>query len=113
HRDLDRLVELHRRTVLEQPDGLIQGIGLVGIDALAGLRNALRYSCHRRQPTTSRPIERAEPSTMRMAASTSLALRSFIFASAISRTLSRDTVPATVLPGSFEPDFRLAAFFRK
>ena len=50
---------------------------------------------------------------MRMAASTSLAFRSFIFTVAISRSLSRETVPALTLPGYFEPDFRLAAFFRK
>jgi hypothetical protein len=50
---------------------------------------------------------------MRMAASTSFAFRSFILASAICLTLSRPMVPTLDLPGSLEPDFRLAAFFRK
>ncbi len=47
------------------------------------------------------------------AASMSLALRSFIFASAISRSWARVTRPAVILPGSLEPDVIRAAFFRK
>src|SRR5690606_1850826 len=112
--DLDRLVELGRRPVLQQLDGFAEVVLLVGVKPLARLGDALRDLLgHRLQSTTSRPIERAEPSTMRMAASTSLAFRSFIFASAISRTWARPIVPALALPGSLEPDFRLAAFFRK
>ena len=41
-----------------------------------------------------------------------LALRSFIFASAISASCERLIVPALILPGSFEPDFSLADFLR-
>jgi hypothetical protein len=48
-----------------------------------------------------------------VAASISLALRSFILASAISETCERLIVPALALPGSFEPDFSYAAFFRR
>src|SRR3972149_5694136 len=44
-------------------------------------------------PATSTPMLRAVPSTMRMAASMSLALRSFILISAIWRTCSRLRVP--------------------
>ena len=49
------------------------------------------------------PMLRAVPSTIRMAASTSLAFRSFIFSSAISRTCCIVTVPTLVLFGSPEP----------
>src|ERR1700722_12424458 len=59
------------------------------------------------------PIERAEPSIRRIAFSISLALRSFILASAMARTWARVTVPAEVMPGVLEPDWSLAAFFRK
>ena len=48
-----------------------------------------------------------------VAASMSLALRSFILASAISASFERLIVPALTLPGSFEPDLRFAAFFRR
>ncbi len=47
---------------------------------------------------------------MRVAASRSLAFRSFIFISAISANLDRLIFPAETLPGSFEPDLRFAAF---
>ena len=47
---------------------------------------------------------------MRVAASISLAFRSFIFTSAIFDSSERLILPAETLPGSFEPDFRLAAF---
>ena len=48
-----------------------------------------------------------------VAASIELAFRSFIFASAISASCERRMVPPETLPGSFEPDLILAAFFRK
>ena len=48
-----------------------------------------------------------------VAASTSLALRSFIFASAISASCERRIVPPETLPGSFEPDLIFAAFFKR
>jgi len=56
---------------------------------------------------------RAVPSTIRIAASTSLALRSFIFSSAISFTCWRVTVPTLFLFGVPEPLARPAAFFRR
>ena len=50
---------------------------------------------------------------MRVAASMSLAFRSFIFCSAIAVSAERLILPAETLPGSFEPDFRLAAFLMR
>ena len=48
-----------------------------------------------------------------VAASKSLAFRSFILACATSATCERLIVPALVLPGSLEPDFKLAAFLSR
>ena len=48
-----------------------------------------------------------------VAASKSLALRSFIFTSAMSRSCERRIVPAGVLPVSLEPYWIRAAFFRR
>ena len=59
------------------------------------------------------PIERAEPSIISIAFSTSLAFRFFIFASAISRTWARVMVPALEMPGVLEPLVSLAAFLMK
>ena len=62
-------------------------------------RFADSFTSHCRYPCTSRPMARAEPMMIFVAASRSLALRSFIFASAISRHCAVVTVPATALPG--------------
>src|SRR5260221_6491181 len=64
-------------------------------------------------PATSRPIERAEPSTIFMADSMVSQFRSFIFFSAISRTCARVTAPALSRPGAFDPDALLAPCLRK
>ena len=48
-----------------------------------------------------------------VAASMSFAFRSFILACAISASCERLMVPALVLPGSFEPDFRFSAFLMR
>ena len=50
---------------------------------------------------------------MRAAASISLAFRSFIFFSAMSRSCWRVIDPATSRPGSLEPDFRFTACLMK
>ena len=50
---------------------------------------------------------------MRVAASRSLAFRSFIFAVAISDSCERLILPAETLPGSFEPDLRFSAFLMR
>jgi len=59
------------------------------------------------------PMERAEPTSMRQAASTSFAFRSGIFFSAISRSWSIETVPTVPLPGVGEPYGSLAACLMK
>ena len=58
--------------------------------------------CQKCQPSTLKPMERAVPSIMRMAASTPEALRSFILSVAISFTWSFVTVPTTSLEGVLE-----------
>src|SRR4029453_10055363 len=50
---------------------------------------------------------------IRVAASIELAFKSFIFSSAILATCERRMVPAEILPGSAEPDFSFAAFFKR
>jgi hypothetical protein len=56
------------------------------------------------------PIERAEPKIICIAASTLFAFKSFIFASAISRTCVAVTEPTVWRPGALAPDFNFAAF---
>src|SRR5882724_5911121 len=112
HRNLDGLVELRLGAFLDHLDGVRERIKLLAIDALAGLLQAFS-NCHDRYPATSTPIERAEPSTIFMAASTVSQFRSFIFASAISRTWALVTAPALSRPGNFEPEVSLAAFLMK
>ena len=74
---------------------------------------ALSEMGHGAYSLTSMPIERAEPSTMRMAASMVSQFKSFIFFSAISLTCALVTAPAVSRPGVFEPLSSLAAFLMK
>ena len=53
------------------------------------------------------------PATIFMGDSMESQFKSFIFASAISRTCALVTAPALSRPGSFEPDVSLAAFLMK
>ncbi len=69
HRDLDGLVELGLGPLLDQLHGLVERVELVAVDAFAGRLRALSDMCHRSYPATWRPIERAEPSTIFIAAS--------------------------------------------
>src|SRR5690349_4737358 len=110
HRDLDGLVELRLGALLDELHGLVERIGLGGINTLAGLLDAFVF-CHGQ--TTSMPIDRADPSTMRIAASTVSLLRSAIFFSAISFTCALVIEPALSRPGFFEPLSSLAAFLMK
>ena len=50
---------------------------------------------------------------MRAAASISMAFRSFIFFSAISRSWVREMLPATSRPGAFDPDLMPRASLMK
>src|SRR5205814_10605101 len=87
-------------------------VGLGGIDAFASGFCAFS-DCHGRYPFTSRPIERAEPSTIFMAASMVLQFKSFILAAAISLTCALVTEPAMSRQGVLEPLSSLAAFLRE
>ena len=112
HRDLDGLVEFRLGALLHQLDRFRDRIGLVAIDAFARGLGAFS-ECHDRYSATVRPIERAEPSIIFIAASIVSQFRSFIFCSAISRTCFLVTSPTISRPGVFEPLSSLAAFFRK
>src|SRR5262249_43163616 len=112
-RHLDRLVKLRLGPLLDHLHRLVERIELGAVDALAGGPSALSWFCHGLYPTTSRPIDRAEPSTIRMAASIVVALRSFIFFSSISFTCALVTWPTAPRPGVFAPLWMLAAFLRK
>ena len=81
--------------------------------AFTGSGNLFCNLCHLYQPSTWMPIDRAEPAIMLIAVSTSSALRSFIFFSAMSRSWASVMVPTLSLPGSLEPDFRFIAFLMK
>ena len=85
HRDLDGLVEFRLGALLDQLDRFGERIGLVAVDAFARGLGAFS-DCHDRYSATVRPIERAEPSIIFIAASIVSQFRSFIFCSAISRT---------------------------
>src|SRR5207253_2411848 len=113
HRDLDCLVELRLGALFDHLHRLIQRIKLGAVDALADGSGAFSELGHGAYPATSMPIERAEPSTIRIAASTVSQFKSFIFCSAISRTCALVTVPARSRPGVFDPLSSFAAFLMK
>src|SRR6185436_2097019 len=108
-RDIDRLVELRRGGLLDEVDRLDRSVGLARIDlgkeCLPALGDVRHY-----MPSTMTPIERALPATMRMAASRSAALRSGIFALAISSTCFRVILPTLSVCGLGLPDSMPAAF---
>src|SRR5665213_549360 len=112
HGDLDRLIELRLGALPDHLHGLDERIELLAVDAVESCLVALSH-CHRAYSTTSRPIERAEPATIRIAASTSVAFRSFSFFVAISRTCALVTLPTLPRPGVWLPLGMPAAFFRK
>ncbi len=78
------LVELRECGALHQRHRISHGVHLVAVDPRRGFLEALALGLH--QSATSSPIERAVPATMRMALSTSEALRSVILSSAILRS---------------------------
>src|SRR4051794_22116733 len=99
--DLDGLVELRALRLLEEADGLAGGVEALAVDLLARLDVALAVLGH--QATTSTPMERAVPAMILAAWSTSWALRSSSFFSAIWRTWASVIVPTLVRFGSPEP----------
>src|SRR5208337_2602300 len=110
HRHFDGLVELRLGALLDHLHGFRERIELLAIDPLARLGRAFSKRAH---AFTSSPIERADPSIMRIADSIVSQFRSFIFCSAISRTCALETEPAISRPGVFEPLSIFAAFLRK
>ena len=68
-RQLDRFVELCRRTALDRPHGIRQRVELHSVDGGQRRLELLALLRHRLYPTTSRPIERAEPTIIWVAAS--------------------------------------------
>src|SRR5690606_17174090 len=91
HRDLEAFIELRARRFLQQDHGFAQRIEPVAVNVLARVGHALSHFLrHESYPATVTPIERAEPSIMRAAASRSAAFRSFILISAIFSTSSRE-----------------------
>src|SRR3984893_1303298 len=84
HRDLDGFIEFRIGALPDEPDRLGNWIKLDPVNAFARLTNAFSNMRHRHYSTPSRPMERAEPSIIRAAASTDAQLRSGSFFPAIS-----------------------------
>src|SRR5262249_54500302 len=100
HVHLDGLVELRPRRLLDQPGRLDGRVLPLAVDVRARRAVALPVPAHR---STSTPIERAVPAITFIACSTSRALRSTSFVSAIERSWSRVSVPTLLRFGSAEP----------
>src|SRR5262249_6563194 len=100
--DLDRLVELRRLHLLEEPDRLDGRVLLLAVERRPRGSVLLAVRAHERT-SVSTPIDCAVPATMRIACSMSRALRSGIFVSAIWRTWSRVSRPTFSRFGSPEP----------
>src|SRR5215217_4910859 len=101
HVDLDGLVELRALELLDELDGLGRRVLAVAVDLLA--RVLVRLAAAGHYATTSTPIERAVPAMIFAAWSTSCALRSPSFFSAIARTCSLVIEPTLLRFGSPEP----------
>src|SRR5262245_46510223 len=111
---LHAFVKFGVRRLFDQRDTLPRRVLLERVYLLGGGAVLLSVSWHQSRcnpySRTATPMLRAAPSIMRMAASTSLAFKSFILISAISRTLARGMVPAIARPGVPPPFSMLAAF---
>src|SRR3954468_9264486 len=105
--DLDGLVELRRRGPLDERDRLGGRVLVLAVDPAARLEELLAVLGHQ---ATSTPIERAVPAMILIAASTSLALRSGSFFSAIARSWSCVIRPTFSRCGSPEPFSMLIAW---
>src|SRR5690606_27856102 len=112
HRDLDRLVELRLRPLLQHLHRGRDVVCLRAVDALGEAAQPRSLLGHD-YSLTSMPIDFAEPTSMRQAASMSLALRSFIFCSAISRICAMVMRPLVCFPGLAPPLSSFAARLRK
>src|SRR5215467_11034123 len=103
HGDLDGLVKFRIGTVFDHLYRIIEGIEFLTVDPLASLHDPFSMARHCDYSLTSIPIDRAEPSIIRIADSTVSQLRSFIFCSAISLTCALVTMPALSRPGALAP----------
>src|SRR3954464_11872996 len=97
HGHIHRLVELGKGGVLYQANRVRNRVLLGPVHLRHGRAELLAPGRH--QSTTSRPMERAVPATIRMALSRSVALRSAILISAIFLTCARVTRPTLVRLG--------------
>src|SRR5262249_44794091 len=113
HRHLDRLIELSFRPLLDHLYRLFQRIKLGAVDAFADSGSAFSKVGHGNYSATSMPMERADPSTMRIAASIVSQLHSLLFRWASSGPWAWVTLRARSLPGVFEPLSSFAAFLMK
>src|SRR5690606_22378416 len=115
HRDLDGLVELRLGVTLGDPHRLVQRVALRAVEARIDAAQPLAVLRHGAQPsTTVMPMERAEPASMRTAASSSLAFMCCILVLAISSScdfVTRPTGPPR--PGVWLPFSSFAALSRK
>src|SRR5690606_32646758 len=111
YRDLDRLVEFREGGVLHEAQRLDR-ILEAHVARGAGGRLPVVLAVPGHQSTTWIPMERAVPSTIRIADSTPAALRSGSFSSAISRTCLRETWPTLSRLGAEEPFSSPAALRR-
>src|SRR5256885_10537005 len=91
-RHVDGLVELRDRRLLDDLQGIEQGVVLVVLAQLRPGLHAFRELAHF-TPSTVTPIERALPAIVRTAASRSAAVRSGILALAISSAWARVILP--------------------
>ena len=108
--ELDGLVERRRGRLLDQGDGLFRLVFATLFKQGLGLSVPLASNCHESvlgsgyaPRSTVMPMLLAVPSTILMAASMSMAFRSFIFCSAISFTLEAGTEPTFSAWGSLLP----------
>src|SRR4051812_29500180 len=98
--DLDGLVELRGLGLLDERDRLRGRVLALAVDLAAGLQELLAVARHQ---ATSTPIERAVPAMIFIAWSTSCALRSLSFFSAMARSWSWLMRPTFSRCGSPEP----------
>src|SRR5262249_12284035 len=118
--DVDRLVELRRRALLDDRERVVDGVELGAVDLALGRLLALGQlglpvvGGHGQPiPSTVMPIERAVPATVRTAASRSAPVRSRCLALAISSTWPRVSLPTLSRWGFDEPFSSLSAFLMR
>src|SRR5690606_26919576 len=110
HGDVHALGELRGGELLHQAKRLVDRIHRPRLHLLARQLAPLRQGGHQLTPSTSMPMLRAVPATVRTAASRSAAVRSGIFTFAISSSCCRLTLPTLAVLGVPDPFGTPAAF---